>query len=521
MGNNAATITRNALWNLVDTALGVVSVIVCSVMVARVMGPAKLGYYQYVIWIASMTGIVASLGVPAATRKFVAEYLGREEHAVARAILRTTFRFQCYMALAVGVIGLTVVFTIVAPERRVWAALAALSAVPQLIMAVISAAIIATEDLRPNVRVSVISTLANLAGVVLTLLLGWDLPGLSAALLVSRVLDCVLRYLYYRRIYGRMPARDVIAPIPPDVRVRLVRFCWHSTVLLALDLVVWNRSEMFFLERYSDITQVAYYSISFNIVEQLLVLPRVLAWSADTTMIVQQGRAPSTVAKLGITTGRFMALFSIPAAFGLAALCDPIMRLVYGTKYVAAIPVLMVTALFSVGRALQLPAQRLLSATENQSFMVRWGLLLAGVNVVTSLLLVPSGGAVGAAFSKGIVQTVAMVGMWAYTAKTFRVGLPVGRFVGLLIASTVMFGAVWLAARLVPGNVLPLLLGIPLGAAVIVPLLRLTRYLGPEDRSRLAPLERRLPSSLRSVFARMVLFVAPGPAVAQATPGVG
>ena len=69
------------------------------------MGPTKLGHYQYVIWVAMMTGTVAALGVPAATRKFVAEYLGRGEHGAARAIIRATLRFQIGVAVVVAVVG--------------------------------------------------------------------------------------------------------------------------------------------------------------------------------------------------------------------------------------------------------------------------------------------------------------------------------------------------------------------------------------------------------------------------------
>jgi O-antigen/teichoic acid export membrane protein len=216
-----------------------------------------------------------------------------------------------------------------------------------------------------------------------------------------------------------------------------------------------------------------------------------------------------------------MALFAVPMAFGLAALCEPTMRLIYGAKYLPAIPVLLVTALFSVGRALQLPVQRLLAATENMSFMVWWGLLLAVINVGTNLLQVPSGGAVGAAYSKGLVQLVAMVGMWAYAAKISRERLPLGRFIGLLLAATGMFGAVWLVSRLLPGDVPDLLVGIPLGVVSIIVLLRLSRFLGPEDRARLEPLQRMLPGSLRSLFGRVVRFVVPEPAVAQPAPGAG
>lgn len=508
--SNAATITRNSLWNLLDTLLSFGTTLIASVAVARVMGPTKLGYYQYVVWVAMMTGTVASLGVPAATRKFAAEYLGRGEHATARAIIRVTMRFQALVATIIGAAGLVVVMTYVAPERRSWASLAVLAIVPQLMYGVPAAAITATEDLRPNVRVSVISTTIHLLMITLTLVLGWDLVGLTASLLTSRSIDCVLRYAFYRRLYASMPGGGERAPLPAELRTRLVRFCWQSTVLLALDLIVWNRSEIFFLERYSAITQVAFYSICFNIVESLLVLPRVLAWSADTTMLVQQGRNPATVAKLGVTTLRFMVLFSIPAAFGLAALADPAMRVVYGAKYIPAIPVLMVTALFSIGRAMQLPAQRLLAATENQGFLVGWGIFLALVNVGANLILIPMGGALGAAFSKGGVQVLAMLGMWVHARRRLGANVPVGRLLGLLASAGTMFLIVWTLSNALPGSILDLVVGVPVGAVVMIVGLRVFGYLEAADRSRLAPLQRMFPGPLRSGFSRLVEFLAPG-----------
>jgi O-antigen/teichoic acid export membrane protein len=518
---NAATITRNSLWNLFDTLLSFGTTLIASVAVARVMGPTKLGHYQYVIWVAMMTGTVAALGVPAATRKFAAEYLGKGEHAIARAIIRATLRFQIGVSIVVATIGLVVVFTYVDPERRSWAAVAVLTIVPQLIYSIPAAAITATEDLRPNVKVSVISTTVHLTAITLTLILGWDLLGLTLSLLTSRTVDCVLRFVFYRRLWDPLPGRDQAAALPPELRARLLRFCWQSTALLVLDLVVWNRSEIFFLERYSAITQVAFYSICFNIVESLMILPRVLAWSADTTMLVQQGRAPGTVAKLAVTTMRFMALFSIPAAFGLAALSDPAMRIVYGSKYVPAIPVLLVTALFSVGRALQLPAQRLLAATEKQGFLVAWGVVLALVNIGANFILIPMGGALAGAFSKGGVQILAMFGMWIYARKAVGAVVPVARMLGLVSSAGAMFAVVWTISRALPGSVLDVVVGVPAGAVVMIVGLRVVGYLEASDRGRLAPLQRLLPGRLRGRFNQLVEFLAPEPPATDPAKVVG
>ena len=66
-------------------------------------------------------------------------------------------------------------------------------------------AITATEDLRPNVKVSVISTTVHLIAISLTLILGWDLLGLTLSLLTSRTVDCVLRFVFYRRLWAPFP----------------------------------------------------------------------------------------------------------------------------------------------------------------------------------------------------------------------------------------------------------------------------------------------------------------------------
>jgi O-antigen/teichoic acid export membrane protein len=217
------------------------------------------------------------------------------------------------------------------------------------------------------------------------------------------------------------------------------------------------------------------------------------------------------VGKLGVTTLRIMALFSLPAAFGLAALCDPSMRLVYGAKYLPAIPVLLVTALFSVGRALQMPAQRVLVTTEKQGFLVTWGLTLAVVNVGTSLLFIPSMGAMGAAYSKGIVQTIAMIGLWVYARRRTNTIVPLAQMIGLLAVSGAMFGLVRFLSVALPGSVLDLVIGIPVGIIVTIVGLRLIRFLDPDDRRRLGPLERLMPGFAKAWFGRLVRFLAPEP----------
>ena len=74
---NRDTILNNTAWIGLDRALGFAGALIASVSVARVVGPVSLGYYNYILWIASITSVLSSFGVPVATRKYVAEYLGK------------------------------------------------------------------------------------------------------------------------------------------------------------------------------------------------------------------------------------------------------------------------------------------------------------------------------------------------------------------------------------------------------------------------------------------------------------
>src|SRR5438309_467295 len=110
-----------------DTIAGVISSIVGSVLVARVMGPTALGYYNYVLWIAGITGQIGAFGVPLATRKFAAELRGRGDLAGAHAVVSSSFKFQTATAAAICLIGGLIILFTSTREHRIYSFLALLS----------------------------------------------------------------------------------------------------------------------------------------------------------------------------------------------------------------------------------------------------------------------------------------------------------------------------------------------------------------------------------------------------------
>ncbi len=502
------TIARNSLWLMIDSFAAMVASFYCSILVARRLGPDLMGHYNYILYFATVLRMVTEVAIPATVRKFAAEFIGREDYTTLRTLVSRALRLQTKLAGAGVTVGLAIVFTTFPVEQRLVASLAVLGIVPGVFLSIPTGALWATENLRHNVLASLGGIAVNLAGVTVSVLLGWGLVGLTASLLLSRVVDCILRFVLFRRQYARLPGQALRGPLEQSLRTRMIRFAAQQLVLVLLYSLLFDRMEVFFLRSLAPTREIAFFSISLTVVYYLLQIPQNLAGSASVSVWVQQGRSPEEAARTTATATWFIMLFAAPELFGVAAVSDPLLRLLYGAKYLPAIPVLTVLSLFSLGLAVSQPAQYLLVGAERQRFYIAWLSLAGLIDVLGNLLLIPAHGALGAVFAKGAGEVFGGAGFLAYLLVHFRAKLPLWRMAKLLLACLVMFAGVRLVGHSLP-SLLALLLGIPFGVTIFVVLTRWLRCLDGADRDRLRRLDRLMPSRARGSYLAVVDFLAP------------
>src|ERR1035437_3767523 len=167
--NNTQIIARNSFWYGLETLFSVCTVF-ASVLVARVIGPERLGPYSYVVLLTTLTGAVGAFGLPITTRKYMAEYLNRGSPGVAHAIYRATLRLQLWIAGAVTAVGLVLVFARGDPAQRLYSAWLVMSMAPRMIGFIPSQANNAAETMRRN---TVPAFVGGVLGVGLTLFSLW------------------------------------------------------------------------------------------------------------------------------------------------------------------------------------------------------------------------------------------------------------------------------------------------------------------------------------------------------------
>ena len=499
------TVARNSFWYGLETAFGIVTAFATSIAMARILGPQKLGYFNYVMWLANVSGLIGSLGIPLATRKYIAEYLGRGQTGFVRSLVYTGLGLQTALAAAITVTALVLVYTVSDPSQRHISAFQVASTLPSMMLAIPSQANLAAENMKANVAGSLVGQSLYIVFVAVSLWTGWDLFGIAVGIFVYRSVELLVRLLPVIGWVRQMPS----APLPTELRRKLATFSLQGTVLMLLNVIVWDRSDLVFLKMFGkDIGQVTFYAVSFNLVERALTIPQTFATAIGASLMAQYGRDERRLPQMVATSAKYILMCSIPLLLGMTALSGAVIQTLYGAQYEPAIPVLAVASTLAIARSLHLPGTQLMQATERQGFLVWWGCTCAGLNIALDLLLIPRYQATGAAAANGLAQAIAVAGVWVRAWRIFRLPLPAGAILRVAIAGVVMSLTVRQVVGVL-GGWMALPAGVLAGAAVFVTMLRLTRAFDEEDRNRFLLLRRVMLVPLQGPFDRLVRWMIP------------
>lgn len=498
-------IARNSIWYAIEVAIGILGTLATTIVIARLIGPARLGYFNYIYWLSNTAGGLASLGIPSTTGKFMAEYLAGGKKGIARAIFFFTLRAQSAIALVMMTIGLILVFAFVDPAYRNAGIILVATMLPQMVSFIPSMANVGAEKVSANTRGAFAGTLVYVVVVGLSLFLGWDLVGIACAVFLSRAVELAAKLIPVLGWVREIPA----AELPASVKKRMISFSRQNMILLIVNVVVWDRSDMIFLRMLqSDTRQLAFFSVAFSIIEKLFLAPQIFAAGVGVSQFSEYGRDRQRLLGMTTTAAKYVYLCGLPMLAGAAAIGGPLISALYGPRYLPMARVFQVMAIFAIPRLVILPAYNLLLATENQKPLVIWNCVCGVVDVLLDLTLIPFFGAFGAATANGVAQALAAVGVWVIVGRRFAIGLD-ARFFRRLTAVSVSMAAIVVLIVYGLRSWLAVAAGTGVGIAVFVLGLRLAAVLAAEDRERLLTLERQLPVRFRTVFREFVMFIAP------------
>jgi O-antigen/teichoic acid export membrane protein len=502
--SNTKTIARNAGWYGLENVISAVVTLFTSIAIARSLGPAKMGYVIYVMWIASVVSGLGGIGIPATTSKYMAEFIGKGDRGTARYIYFHTLLLQAGLA-ALSTVG--ILFWVLRDSNadyRTASVLIVLSIWPTMVNSISAQAIVATEQLSRNLPASVISILTYFIAIAATVVFNWGVIGVGASFFAMRIVDFLVRLFPTMK---HILAWETTHVQPSGLSRRMMTFAWQSVATMIAALIVWDRSEVFLLKQLcSDISQVAYYSVAFSMADRLLIGSAIFGSATSTTIFAQYGRDKSKLSALTASSFRYLALMAIPLHFIATALAIPGLLLLYGNKYSGAVMVVTLAPLLCMPKAFMGPVQSLLQSAERQSYVILATVFAGIVDIGVAWWLIPAYGAVGAVIGSGAAQVMANAMMWGVAIYLYKVVLPwvqVAKvtFISVLAALT----AHYIALQFSP--LWAILWGGSAALIVLFVLFYVMRVLEPEDSSRFQVLIETMPKPIGGPMNKLVTLL--------------
>jgi O-antigen/teichoic acid export membrane protein len=448
--SGAATLT-GTFWTIGSQIAPFAYTIAVSVVAARILGPDRMGRQSFIAFVVYCAIGIAGGGFAVAVTRYVAEAIGAHRAAELPGLVRWTWRIAIG-AGALGSAGLVVVAILGRTPQLAWY-LAAVAVFAGTLHKLVGSILLGGRRFRVASMISLRNGAVSSIATIVVLALGGGISGMFAVLAASVVSMLVLAMLQVRRmlVEEQAPAKASLGPLPKA----MVTFGLASTLPYVLQLIVAQRSELFFLDRSSSDAQIAFYAVAFSLIAVALAIPAAIQQVLSPTFATLFGAGSFDRIRASYARAlRLLLLMSIPLTAGALALGPRLIELVYGHDYRRAGTVLLVLAASLPLLPVSGASQALLIGYRRMRFPIVVGVVAAAIDLTAAALLVPRFDAIGAAIANVSASVAAAAIALIYCARL------VGG-VELRLASLWRMVAVSVAAGLAAWGVLRLVHGAP------------------------------------------------------------
>jgi O-antigen/teichoic acid export membrane protein len=533
LGRLAGNIVHFLASNVVTFVLGMAA----SVVMARSLGPNDLGIFHQVSWFAGMVSVAISLGLVTSITKFTAQFKAEGRSGD----ILSAVRFIFYVEVAIAAVA-TAALLLLAPriadhyfspdQTRVFT-LAFLAITPGMQTAIFSAVLEGAQVFRYQTLHAVTVTPAALLTKVWLMLNGYGLESLFWSNLAFAAVNLAFYFWAARReglLRGWFRRGGAAERDGKSWKRELIAYNRSIVPIHFVDILVWSRTENYFLGRYCPASQIAYYNLAHNLITRFTGILPSLMWKILLPLTAEQhGKAQEEKMRRTYTHAlRYSALIAFPTVTVCFLAAYELIVIFYGKAYAEAevcFQILCVSALLS---SLAQPGSAVMYASNRQGFILAYGSVLAALNIGLCYLIIPEYGARGAAACYAVSSILGVGGGFAYTTRKMGLVIPWSAWAKTAAASLAMGLALYVLLRtespwyglFAPvqdllrgwtGRDFDMLLGTRavrlMSACALSGLLYLAVVLylftpGPDDRLILAALRRFLPGPLNWVIAR-------------------
>jgi len=462
------------------------------------------------VWLCGWLMTCSNHALTTSSTKFIAEANGAGLPEIASHISYRLMRNQlwsCLIVIALFFIGVAII------QPQEWAGfvapIAALVAIGVVAKANYSLLVAISKG---QERFEPVSIATVISGVIMLSLVGlatWIHAGLIAFVGIFAISCLTLNLI------NRIACRHYCVPfepgeVPVEMSKRMTRHLCLTAVLVLLIALKTNTIEVFLLNTYASSTAVGFFAIAGTLTRGAVELFSV---GLTTTLLpymarafgknghVQATRVLSEATRFYWATGLMIA--------GLGFVTTPgLVTLMYGNKYLDAIPAIEVTLVLAGLLLITNSIAAFQVVTDRQGDRLRISGAALLINVILGFSLIPHFGLLGAVLCYSGTRLAELAICTFYIRRVASAGLPLAMMMRLLVVGLLATAAGWLVAAITPGH-FAFVTGAIMFIAVFLPASFLVRYWSEEDFRLMGMITDKLGPVGR--VAKRVLAVLQGP----------
>lgn len=424
---NGSELVKNSAFLLFNSIFMILSSWVISIIIARLLGPHDYGIFNMTLWLTGTITWAVGMGFIHAATKFTAELRQRAENNQISHLIVFIAKIEFVASLAATVLLIIFRTTLAdfffSEAQSHYFFLAAIGILPGIATAVFSGVIEGLQRFKYFTLSNIILTPLSFFSKIMVLKAGYGLAGLMIVMLTfSFVNSFFYLYVLYKEGVLHLPR----GRLSPDIKKRVLDYNKSVIAISICDKIIWDKSENFFIGRFCNASQIAFYNLGFNIVQRFASILPMTFWKVLFPAMSGLHGTNDTdkMKRLFYISTRYISFFSFPVGVGGIVLAYHLIHYLYGHEFIGAQRVLQIIFAASIFTNLSNPASAVLYGFEKQAFIYKYGFFLAIFNIIIDLLLIKPYGAVGAAVCYGITSILGSAGGLIYTCKLMKIRYP-------------------------------------------------------------------------------------------------
>ena len=404
----AARVIRGGAWNVSAQTLALLTSLVTTPFVIRLLGTEEYGLLTLVNLLTSYFGF-ADLGMGVASTKFAAEASAREDEPEESRVVWTSVLISLFPVLtfaAMFVFGASAladgVFRL--PQDKHTEAVAALRVAAVVLVATAASGVFNTPQIVRlrvglNSAITLTATVTQVCLILTALCLGGRLLAVVGVMGAVAVSTACVHFFVSSRLLPTM-----LKPVLDRRLIRPMARFGMGVVASAVIGTVTVHGEKFLLARFASVSMLAYYNVAFTLAGLLGMVPAATSLPLMPSLVqLKVSGNHEGLERLYRTMLRLLVFWTLPAALGLSALAHPFFTLWAGPGFgrESTLPFYILAIGWLFQSASSVP-RCVLSAWGRVELIARYQAFEMVPYVIVVVILIGRFGVVGAAAAWGL-----------------------------------------------------------------------------------------------------------------------